>query len=506
MGTEVLDVVIVGGGLSGIGAACHLERNCPGKTYTILEGRDSVGGTWDLFRYPGIRSDSDMHTLGYSFKPWTDAKAIADGPSILSYIKETAAEFGVEEHIRLRHKVESASWSESESLWEVKARRGEDGEEVSVRGRFILMCAGYYNYEEGFAPEFAGRSEFQGQIIHPQHWPEDLDYTGKRIVVIGSGATAMTLVPSLAEKAGHVVMLQRSPTYVTSRPDVDVIANFLRKILPARWAYAATRWKNINMQQWFYRKARTSPEKVRDVLLKRAQDALGEDYEIDPHFTPRYNPWDQRLCLIPNGDLFEAIRAGGVSVVTEELDCFTQEGVRLKTGEMLEADIIVTATGLNLAVFGGVDFDVDGEQVDVSKSVSYKGIMCTGLPNVVSMFGYINASWTLRSDLIAEYFCRLVQHMDERDATKVVPRINEDEGKEATLPWIQDFSAGYIQRGIDMYPRQGVREPWVNPQNFKRDRVMFLQGDLEDGALVFGRPESNRLPEEEERAAMKAAG
>ena len=506
MSTEVFDVIIVGGGLSGIGSACHLERNCPGKTYTILEGRESVGGTWDLFRYPGIRSDSDMHTLGYSFKPWTQAKAIADGPSILEYIKEMAAEYGIEDHIRLQHRVESASWSEEDSVWEVKVRKGAAGEEVCMRGRFVLMCAGYYNYDEGFTPDFAGRDQFEGQIVHPQHWPEDLDYEGKRVVVIGSGATAMTLVPSLAEKAEHVVMLQRSPTYVASRPDVDAVANFLRRVLPERWAYALTRWKNITMQQWFYRQARTSPERARDALLKRAQDGLGEDYDIDPHFTPRYNPWDQRLCLIPNGDLFKAIRSKRVSVVTEALEAFTREGLRLKSGETLEADIIVTATGLNLAVFGGVQFYVKGERVDLSKSVSYKGIMCTGLPNVVGIFGYNNASWTLRSDLIAEYFCRLIQHMDARGDTSVVPSISDEERERASLPWIQDFSAGYIERAIGIYPKQGEREPWVNPQNFKRDRVMFLQGELEDEALTFGNPKAVGSRADGEASPLKAAG
>lgn len=506
MSTEQFDVVIVGGGLSGIGAACHLERNCPGMTYTILEGRDSVGGTWDLFRYPGIRSDSDMHTLGYNFKPWTEAKAIADGPSILKYIKETAAEYRIEEHIRLQHRVESASWSEEEAVWEVSARRGPGVETVRVRGRFLLMCAGYYDYEKGFTPEFEGREEFEGTIIHPQHWPEDLDYSGKRVVVIGSGATAMTLVPSLAEKAGHVVMLQRSPTYVVSRPDVDVIANFLRKILPERWAYAATRWKNITMQQFMYRRTRTAPEQVRESLLKQTREALGEGYDVETHFTPRYNPWDQRLCLIPNGDLFKSIRSERVSVVTERLSRFTRKGIELESGEELEADIIVTATGLNLTVFGGVEFKVDGKKLDVSESVSYKGIMCTGLPNVVCTFGYINASWTLRSDLIAEYFCRLIQHMDANGFNKVVPRISDEERSQSTQPWIQDFSAGYIQRGIDLYPRQGERDPWINPQNFKRDRIMFQQGELEDGSLEFSRGEEEAAQADHGARPLEAVG
>ncbi|MEE3327790.1 MAG: NAD(P)/FAD-dependent oxidoreductase [Myxococcota bacterium] len=506
MSAEYFDVVIVGGGLSGIGAACHLERNCPGKTYTILEGRDSIGGTWDLFRYPGVRSDSDMHTLGYSFKPWTEAKAIADGPSILKYIKQTATDYDVEKHIRLQHRVESASWSEADSHWEVTARKGEGGESVQVRGRYILMCAGYYNYTEGFTPEFEGRDDFQGEIIHPQHWPEDVDYTDKRIVVIGSGATAMTLVPSLSDKAAHVVMLQRSPTYVASAPDVDVIANFLRKVLPERWAYSVTRWKNINMQQFLYRRTRTSPAKVRKALLERTQKALGEEYDIDPHFTPRYDPWDQRLCLIPNGDLFEAIRKDRVSVVTEKLDRFTEDGILLANGEEIEADIIVTATGLNLSVFGDVQFYSDGKRIDVSKSVSYKGLMCTELPNVVCTFGYINASWTLRSDLIAEYFCRLIRYMDEKGVKRVVPKISEEERSASTHPWIQDFSAGYIERGIDLYPRQGSRAPWINPQDYKRDRVMFMQSSLEDGVLEFGGGETATGVGEDKLPPYEAAG
>ena len=485
MESEHFDIVIIGGGLSGIGAACHLEKNCPGKTYTILESRESVGGTWDLFRYPGVRSDSDMHTLGYSFKPWTQPKAIADGPSILRYIKETAAEYDIEKHIRLKHRVESADWSEKEARWEVTAQSGDTQEPVTIHAQFILVCAGYYDYEKGFTPDFAGMESFSGQTIHPQHWPENLDYAGKRVVVIGSGATAMTLVPSLAEKASHVVMLQRSPTYVVSRPDEDAIANFLRKFLSEKRAYSITRWKNITMQQFFYKRARKAPEKVREVLLKGTRNALGEDFDVDRHFTPRYNPWDQRLCLIPNGDLYESIRKEKVSVVTEKLASFSENGVLLENGEELEADIIVTATGLNLSVYGGVDFKVDGETVDLSRSVSYKGIMCTGLPNVVSTFGYINASWTLRADLIAEYFCRLVQYMDKNEVAEVVPRLDEADENMSVRAWIQDFSAGYIQRGIHLYPKQGEREPWVNPQDYKRDRALFMKDSIEDSSLVF---------------------
>ena len=485
MGSEYLDVVIVGAGLSGIGAACHLQRDCPGKRYAILEGRERMGGTWDLFRYPGIRSDSDMHTLGYNFKPWKESKAIADGPAILKYIRETAAEHNVDEHIRYGRRVVGASWSSNDAAWTLKIQRADSGEIEYLRCNMLLMCSGYYNYERGYLPEFAGRNRFRGDIVHPQSWPEDLDYAGKQVVVIGSGATAMTLIPEMAADVEHIVMLQRSPTYVISFPDEDWIANALRVILPEKWAYAITRWKNITFQQITYGLTRTRPQMMKRFLLRRVQKELGKDYPVEKHFTPTYNPWDQRLCLVPNSDLFEALRSGKASIVTDTIDTFTERGIRLASGDELEADIIITATGLDLLLLGGVEFEVDGRRVDFGKTVTYKGVMCSGVPNLVSTFGYINASWTLRADLIAEYFCRLVNHMDAVGARRCTPTPSPDDEAAADRPYILDFSSGYIQRMLDQLPRQGIDGPWTNPQDYKRDRQLLRKGEIDDGALLF---------------------
>jgi monooxygenase len=486
--SEYFDVVIVGAGLSGIGAACHLQDKCPGKRYAILESRAATGGTWDLFRYPGIRSDSDMHTLGYNFKPWTESKAIADGPDILNYIKDTAAEHRVDEHIRYGHRVVRASWSSSDALWEIEAERTDTNETVVLRANMVLMCSGYYNYEHGYLPEFKGRERFTGNIVHPQHWPEDLDYSGKKVVVIGSGATAMTLIPEMAEDVEHIVMLQRSPTYVISFPDKDIIANVLRWILPEKWAYAITRWKNINFQQWMYGQTRKRPATVKRYLLRQIRKELGKDYDVEKHFSPAYNPWDQRLCLVPNSDLFAAIRSGKASVTTDQIDTFTENGILLTSGIELQADIIVTATGLDLLVLGGVEFVVDGEVVDFSDTTSYKGMMNSNVPNLVSTFGYVNASWTLRADLIAEYFCRLINHMDAVGTRQCTPRLRDEDRDMPKRPYIIGFSSGYIQRVLGKLPKQGDREPWTNPQNYSRDRAMFREGKLEDGALVFDNP------------------
>lgn len=500
---EHFDVLIVGAGLSGIGAACHLRRHCPGKRYAILEGRSSMGGTWDLFRYPGIRSDSDMHTLGYNFKPWKAARAIADGPSILEYIRETAVENEVERHIRYEHKVIEVAWSSANARWTVKARRGTQGETVTVTASFLMMCAGYYSYSEGHQPEFPGISRYQGTVIHPQFWPDDLDYRGKRVVVIGSGATAMTLVPAMAQEVSHITMLQRSPTYVVSRPDRDRIANGLRRLLPARWAYAITRWKNVLAQQWVYHRTRTAPESVRKILLKRVRQELGPDYDIDTHFKPRYNPWDQRLCLIPNSDLFAAIRSGKASVVTDTIETFEENGVRLKSGTLLEADVVVSATGLKLVVLGDVDVRIDGEVTDLAQTWSYKGVMYSGVPNLISTFGYINASWTLRADLTAEFACRLLNHMDQVGADTVTPRLRPEDREMSERDWIEDFSPGYMQRAMHLMPKQGDREPWINPQNYRRDRNLFRHASLEDGALVFSASETPEQTLEEQ--ILKAA-
>ena len=487
MESEYFDVVIVGAGLSGIGAACHLQRDCPGKSYVILEGRDAMGGTWDLFRYPGIRSDSDMHTLGYNFKPWRESKAIANGPSILNYVHETATEHDIERHIRYRHRIVNAEWSSEEANWTLEARRSDTNQSVLVRCNMILMCSGYYRYEHGYTPEFKGRERFGGDIVHPQQWPEDLDYCDKAVVVIGSGATAVTLIPEIAKQAKHVTMLQRSPTYVISWPEQDWIANILRKVLPAKMAYAITRWKNITLQQWTYRRTRTSPDKVKRQLLKWVRKELGKDYDVDTHFTPHYDPWDQRLCLVPNSDLFVAIRSGKASVVTDQIETFTESGIRLQSGEELDADIIITATGLDLLVLGGVQFVVDGEPVDFARTVSYKGIMFSGVPNLVSTFGYINASWTLRADLTAEYFCRLVNHMDAGAYRQCTARLRSEDRAMQMQPWITGFSPGYMQRALDRLPKQGDREPWINPQNYRADKAMFREGAIDDGVLVFSK-------------------
>jgi len=482
---EHYDVIIIGAGLSGIGAAAHLEQECPGKSYLILEGRERMGGTWDLFRYPGIRSDSDMHTLGYDFKPWRAEKAIADGPAILDYIRQTAAEYGIDDHVRYGHRVRSAAWSSEEAAWTVEAECGDNGETVTVRGNFLIMCSGYFSYEHGYTPDFPGRERFGGRIVHPQDWPEDLDYAGKRVVVIGSGATAMTLVPAMAKQAGHVVMLQRSPTYVVSRPDRDAIANFLRKVLPDRTAYRLTRWKNIALQRWFYGRTRKAPEKVKRTLLKWVRAELGEEFDVQKHFTPDYDPWDQRLCLVPNSDLFRALRSGRASVATDTIETFTETGVRLSSGEEIEADVIITATGLDLVVLGGVRFAVDGRPVDFADTVTYRGMMYSGVPNMVSVFGYINASWTLRADLIEHFACRLINHLHETGTRRVTPRLRPADRDMPLKPYVEDFTPGYMLRVIHLFPKQGDREPWTNPQDYRHDRKTFLQDPLEDGVLEF---------------------
>jgi cation diffusion facilitator CzcD-associated flavoprotein CzcO len=482
-----VDVLIVGAGISGIGAACHLKAECPGRSFLILEGRDDIGGTWDLFRYPGVRSDSDMHTLGFNFKPWKAEKAIADGPSIMSYLRETVAEQGLEEHIRFGHSVRRAEWSSEAARWTITAVRSATGETVTLSANFLFMCSGYYSYKEGYTPHFAGIEQFQGKLVHPQQWPEDLEYSDKRVVVIGSGATAMTLVPAMAKTAAHVTMLQRSPTYVAAGPDVDKVANLLRKVLPERLAYRLTRWKNTKLQQFLYGRTRTQPEKVRKVLLQRVRKALPAGYDVDRHFTPSYNPWDQRLCLVPNGDLFEAISEGSASVVTDHIDTFTPTGIRLTSGEELQADIIVTATGLNLVQLGEVQIAVDGHDVDFANTWSYKGFAYSDVPNLASSFGYINASWTLRSDLIGEYVCRLLNHMAATGTDQCTPRLRSTDSDMPARPWIENFSAGYMERVMDRFPKQGDREPWINPQNYARDKKMFATAPVDDGVMQFTR-------------------
>ncbi len=491
MATEHFDVVIVGAGLSGIGAAYHLKTNCPGRTYAILEGREAIGGTWDLFRYPGIRSDSDMYTLGYSFKPWKEAKAIADGPSIRSYVRETARENDIERHIRFGHHVKSADWSSETACWTVTAMQGEEMRQFSCN--FLFMCSGYYNYAEGYTPDFAGVGQFKGRIVHPQFWPEDLDYSGKRVVVIGSGATAVTLVPEMAKTASHVTMLQRSPTYVVSRPAEDAIANRLRRLLPPMLAYGITRWKNVLFGMFFYNLARRRPEKVKDRIIGMVQEALGPDYDVGTHFTPRYNPWDQRLCLVPDADLFDAIKSGSASVVTDTIKSFTETGIALDSGKTIDADVIVTATGLKMQLLSGMAVSVDGQRVDLSKSMSYKSMMYSDVPNLASSFGYTNASWTLKCDLTCEYVCRLLNHMGKIGMAQATPRRTDPTVAEE--PWL-DFSSGYVQRAMAEFPKQGNKAPWKLYQNYARDIVTLKFGAIEDGTMEFSHPV---------RAAKKAA-
>ncbi len=498
-----VDVLIVGAGISGVSAAYHLQENCPSKSYAILEGRAAIGGTWDLFRYPGIRSDSDMHTLGFRFKPWREAKAIADGPSIRKYVNETADENGITEHIHFQHRVVAAAWSTDDACWTVDAQRTDTDEAVQFSCNFLFMCGGYYSYEKGHTPEFAGLEDFKGQVVHPQHWPEDLRYHGKKVVVIGSGATAMTLVPAMAADGAHVTMVQRSPTYVVSRPDEDKIANTLRKWLPEKWAYAITRFKNVQMQRFTYHRTRVAPEKVKATLLGLVRQHLGPDYDVDKHFTPTYNPWDQRLCLVPNADLFTAIKSGNAVVETEQIDRVTANGLRLASGRELPADIIVTATGLNLVVVSGVEFTVDGEPVNFPDTYSYKGMMYSDVPNMAQTFGYINASWTLRADLTSEYVCRVLNHMDELGVAQCTPRLRPEDAQMQALPWITDFSAGYMQRVMHLFPKQGDRGPWRNTQDFAQDKKMIRKAPLEDGALIFG--ESHAAATTEKSGAANAS-
>ncbi len=487
MTSEHVDVVVVGAGLSGIGAAYHLQTMSPDRSYVILEGRDGLGGTWDLFKYPGIRSDSDMHTLGFSFKPWTEAKSIADGPSILQYLKQTVAQFGIEKNIRYGQLVTQAQWSTDDAQWTVTSTNKATGASNTITCSFLFMCSGYYSYKKGHTPEFTGRERFKGTIVHPQAWPTDLDYAGKRVVVIGSGATAVTIVPSMADKAAHVTMLQRSPTYMVSRPDHDVMANRLRKVLPPKMAYSLTRFKNTWRQQLVYNKTRTDPDKVKQLLLGGVKMELGVDYDIAKHFTPAYNPWDQRLCLVPNGDFFKSMREGKASVVTDHITSFTETGIQLASGEHLDADIIITATGLELVTLGEMDFVVDGNQVDFAKTWTYKGFAYSDIPNMASTFGYINASWTLRSDLTAEYVCRLLNHMRKLGVVQCTPRLREQDRNMKERPWIDGFSSGYMQRMMHRMPRQGDHEPWINPQNYRRDKKMFKHSPIDDGVMQFSK-------------------
>jgi cation diffusion facilitator CzcD-associated flavoprotein CzcO len=428
-----------------------------------------------------------MHTLGFSFKPWTEAKSIADGPSILQYLKQTVAQFGIDKNIRYGQLVTQAQWSTEDAQWTVTSTNKATGTSSTITCSFLFMCSGYYSYKKGHTPEFAGRERFKGTVVHPQEWPLDLDYAGKRVVVIGSGATAVTIVPSMADKAAHVTMLQRSPTYMVSRPDHDVMANRMRKVLPEKMAYSLTRFKNTWRQQLVYNKTRTDPDKVKQLLLGGIKMELGADYDIAKHFTPAYNPWDQRLCLVPNGDFFKSMREGKASVVTDHITSFTETGIQLASGEHLDADIIITATGLELVTLGEMDFFVDGNQVDFAKTWTYKGFAYSDIPNLASTFGYINASWTLRSDLTAEYVCRLLNHMRKLGVAQCTPRLRQQDRNMKERPWIDGFSSGYMQRMMHRMPRQGDHEPWINPQNYRRDKKMFKHSPIDDGVMQFSK-------------------
>ncbi len=479
---EHFDVVVVGAGLSGIGAGYHLQTNCPNRSYVILEGRERIGGTWDLFRYPGVRSDSDMYTLGYSFRPWTSPKAIADGPSILHYVRETARENGIDQKIRFRHQVKRASWSSEDARWTVEAEHADAVVRFSCS--FLFLCGGYYNYEAGYTPDFPGIENFAGRVVHPQKWTDDVAYAGQRVVVIGSGATAITLVPAMAKAAAHVTMLQRSPSYVVSLPEEDGLANWLRAHLPAMLAYGITRWKNVLLGMAFFRLSRKRPERIKQLILRGVRKQLGPDYDVATHFTPRYNPWDQRLCLVPDGDLFEAIREGRASVVTDQIESFTEKGIVLRSGGELEADLIVTATGLDLLVMNGLEISVDGRPVDPAKTMAYKGMMYRDVPNLASAFGYTNASWTLKCDLTCEYVCRLLNHMEKQGYAQCTPRNDDPSVREE--PWI-DFSSGYVQRALDKFPKQGSKRPWKLYQNYALDIISLGFGRIDDGTLQFTR-------------------
>ncbi|MGR6319703.1 NAD(P)/FAD-dependent oxidoreductase [Micromonospora soli] len=483
MASDHVDVLIVGAGLSGIGAAVHLQRECPGKTYAVLEARDAIGGTWDLFRYPGIRSDSDMYTLGYSFKPWTNPKAIADGDSIREYVRETAREHGVSEHIRFHHRVIRAEFDSATARWTVHAHRADTGEHVVLTCAFLFTCSGYYGYDEGYTPEFPGVERYTGRLVHPQHWPEDLDYAGKRVVVIGSGATAVTLVPAMAEQAGHVTMLQRSPTYVISLPSRDALADALRRRLPAKAAYAVVRWKNVVLGVANFQLSRRAPGLVKKFLRRAAQGKLPVGYDIDRHFSPRYDPWDQRLCVVPDGDLFTAVSQGRAEVVTDTIDTFTERGIRLTSGAELPADIVVTATGLNLLALGGMRIAVDGAEVDLAQTVAYKGMMLSGVPNFAMTIGYTNASWTLKADLVASYVCRLLRHLDATGQQVVTPLAPAS----GDLVPIIDLQSGYVLRAVDQLPKQGPNAPWRLHQNYPRDVLLMRHGRLTDEGVRFSR-------------------
>jgi cation diffusion facilitator CzcD-associated flavoprotein CzcO len=480
---EHLDVLVIGAGLSGIGTAVHLQRTGPQRRYAILEAREAIGGTWDLFRYPGIRSDSDMHTLGYAFRPWKEARAIADGPSIRSYIQETADHYGITRHVRFGHRVLSAAWSSTAACWTLEVERGPQRERATLKCDVLLSCSGYYRYDQGYRPAFEGEADFKGLVVHPQAWPDGLQTAGRRVVVVGSGATAVTLVPALAATAAHVTMLQRSPSYVLSLPGRDVIAGALSRLLPARVAYTLVRTKNIVLGWALFQACRRWPARMKKLLMAGVRGGVGERVDVDTHFNPRYAPWDQRLCFVPDGDLYAALKSGQAEVVTDTIERFTATGLKLASGREIEADIVVTATGLALQTMGGASLTVDGRAVDVSQAFSYKSLMLSGVPNLVTTFGYTNASWTLKADLVAQWACRLLDHLDAHGYASATPQA--DPSLQAR-PFL-DLSSGYVQRAAAVLPRQGTVSPWNLTQNYFKDWWLLRQGAMADGTLVFRR-------------------
>lgn len=495
---EHFDVVIVGAGLSGVGAAYRLQTQCPSKRFVILEGRARMGGTWDLFRYPGVRSDSDMFTLGYPFRPWDQERAIAEGPAILRYIEETAAANGIDGKIRYSQRVHAASWSSAEAAWSVDVVREDTGETIGYTCNFLYLCSGYYRYDQGHRPEFPGERRFRGPIVHPQAWPRDLDYTGKRVVVIGSGATAVTLVPAMAATAEHVTMLQRSPTYIAALPAVDPLARLLRRALPPGLAHRAARWKSIVLTLGFYQLSRRRPETVKRLLRASARAALPDGYPIDPDFVPRYQPWDQRLCVVPDGDLFRVLREGRASIVTDQVETFTEHGLRLQSGQQLEADVVVSATGLQLQACGGIDFRVDGSPVELGERFVYRGVMLSGVPNAAMCIGYTNASWTLRADLTSQYVCRLLNHLDRIGASVATPELADSDIRARPL---LDLTSGYVQRSAAHFPKQGSADPWLLRQNYVLDFLTARFSDVTE-CMTFSRAGDLPAPVEREHAAV----
>ncbi|MEO1045498.1 MAG: NAD(P)/FAD-dependent oxidoreductase [Pseudomonadota bacterium] len=495
MAEQIVDVLIAGAGISGIGMAVHLKQQCPGRSFAMIEQREDLGGTWNLFQYPGIRSDSDMHTLGFEFEPWREQKAIADGPSILNYLHRITDKHSLRPHMHFGHKILSASWSSEEALWTLTIETS-DGAQKRMQGRFLFMGTGYYDYDQGYDPVFEGREDFEGQIVHPQFWPKDLDYSGKKVVIIGSGATAVTLVPNMADTAGHVTMLQRTPTWYAVRPAKDAIANFLRAIMPDQWAYNIIRKRNVWLQNWFFNRAKSKPDTVAKNLMKNVKKSLGREPDATT-FTPPYNPWDQRLCLVPDGDMFVAMREGRASIVTDHIERFTKTGIQLKSGEHLDADIIVTATGLKLAMAGKVAFNIDGQATDFTDRFYYKGCMFSNVPNMAIVFGYLNASWTLKVDIVANYVCRILNRMQQQGAAIVMPQLDNPDALPEEQELFGGFSSGYVQRASSILPKQGADMPWRLTQDYLFERNVLLNDPLEDGVLTFSAAGAVERPEAE---------